>query len=165
MTTLFISDLHLTAGDTETTRRFVELMDDRAEPATHVAHFRCATAQLRQHGPGAEGRAEKVRHGLGAVGERKGPHPRLVDQHLALIGIELWHFEPRPQEDPATVVSVTALEHGRSGIRGQSAGVEQVVGAANGALVRFRFQFAVSGGSTGDFGGCCFDLHVNFDHT
>ena len=33
MTTLFISDLHLTAGDTETTRRFVELMDGPARDA------------------------------------------------------------------------------------------------------------------------------------
>ena len=36
MTTLFISDLHLTAGDTETTRRFVELMDGPARAAREL---------------------------------------------------------------------------------------------------------------------------------
>ena len=36
MTTLFISDLHLTAGDTETTRRFVELMDGPAREAREL---------------------------------------------------------------------------------------------------------------------------------
>ena len=36
MTTLFISDLHLTAGDAETTRRFVEFMEGPARAADEV---------------------------------------------------------------------------------------------------------------------------------
>jgi UDP-2,3-diacylglucosamine hydrolase len=36
MTAFFISDLHLTAGDTETTRRFVELMDGPARAAREL---------------------------------------------------------------------------------------------------------------------------------
>ncbi|HUQ51189.1 MAG TPA: UDP-2,3-diacylglucosamine diphosphatase [Gammaproteobacteria bacterium] len=36
MTVLFISDLHLTAGDTETTRRFVDFMDGPARAATEL---------------------------------------------------------------------------------------------------------------------------------
>ena len=45
-----------------------------------------------------------------------------------------------------------------------AAGVRQIVGTVNGALVRFKFSLAVSGGSTGDVGAACFDLHVNLDH-
>ncbi len=36
MTALFISDLHLTAGDAETTRRFVEFMDGPARTAREL---------------------------------------------------------------------------------------------------------------------------------
>jgi hypothetical protein len=43
-------------------------------------------------------------------------------------------------------------------------GVRQIVGTVNGALVRFKFTYTASGGSSGDFSGCCFDLHVNMDH-
>ena len=43
-------------------------------------------------------------------------------------------------------------------------GIRQVVGTVNGALVRFMFRFGATGGSSGDFAGCCFDLHVNMDH-
>jgi hypothetical protein len=45
-----------------------------------------------------------------------------------------------------------------------AAGVRQIVGTVNGALVRFKYTVAITGGSTGDFGGVCFDLHVNMDH-
>jgi hypothetical protein len=45
-----------------------------------------------------------------------------------------------------------------------AAGVYQIVGEVNAALLRFKFGLNVSGGSTGDVGGCCFDLHVNMDH-
>src|SRR5690242_17789297 len=41
-------------------------------------------------------------------------------------------------------------------------GVDSVVGNVAGAFLRFEFQFA-AGGVPGDFGACCFDLHVNLD--
>lgn len=45
-----------------------------------------------------------------------------------------------------------------------TAATERVVGAVNGVLVRFKYTLTVAGGSTGDMGAVCFDLHVNFDH-
>lgn len=44
------------------------------------------------------------------------------------------------------------------------AGVTQVVGTVNAALVRFKYTLAITGGAAGEYGGVCFDLHVNFDH-
>lgn len=43
-------------------------------------------------------------------------------------------------------------------------GVEQVVGAISGALVRFKYMLQNAGASAGDVGTCCFDLHVEMDH-
>ena len=43
-------------------------------------------------------------------------------------------------------------------------GAAQKVGTVNGALVRFKYTLTATGGTNGDFAGCCFDLHVNFDH-
>jgi hypothetical protein len=43
-------------------------------------------------------------------------------------------------------------------------GVLQKVGTINGALVRFKYGFIITGGAAGDVASVCFDLHVNLDH-
>jgi len=57
-----------------------------------------------------------------------------------------------PADEPGLTDSVTAT------------GTERIVGAVNGALVRFKYTLTVAGGSTGDVGAVCFDLHVYLDH-
>jgi hypothetical protein len=46
----------------------------------------------------------------------------------------------------------------------EAVGIDSVVGAANGALVRFKFTLSLTSSSSGDIAAACFDLHVNLDH-
>ena len=43
-------------------------------------------------------------------------------------------------------------------------GAARVVGAVNGALLRFQFAISNTGGAGGDVSFVTFDLHVNLDH-
>lgn len=43
-------------------------------------------------------------------------------------------------------------------------GTTRKTGAANGALLRFKFNLVLAGGTATDVLACCFDLHVNMDH-
>ncbi len=65
--------------------------------------------------------------GLGPVPEGDAPDPRLVEQDLALIGVEGRHLQPRAQVDPLVPVAVTPLDDRGGGVGGEPAGVEQVV--------------------------------------
>jgi hypothetical protein len=44
-----------------------------------------------------------------------------------------------------------------------ASGVTSTVGAANAALVRFRYELSNSGASGADVSSVCFDLHVDFE--
>lgn len=106
---------------------YIELLNDRAQPAPQMADFRSAATQEREQGTGPGGGPEEMGQAVGALGKLYRLYAGLVEQNGSLEHIHWWSIEPGSQVDVAPPVLPLSFNDSRSGFTGEPCGMQQII--------------------------------------